>query len=88
LASGLYGIRHGLELKQAPVSGNGYRDTANGVLPRDLKEATETMKNSALTRELFGETFPLHFIETREWEWRQHLKAVTDWELKRYFEII
>jgi glutamine synthetase len=25
---------------------------------------------------------------TREWEWQQHLKAVTDWEYKRYFEII
>jgi hypothetical protein len=25
---------------------------------------------------------------TREWEWRQHLKAVTDWEYRRYFEII
>jgi glutamine synthetase len=25
---------------------------------------------------------------TREWEWKQHLKAVTDWEYKRYFEII
>ena len=29
-----------------------------------------------------------NFAATREWEWRQWLDGVTDWELKRYFEII
>ena len=29
-----------------------------------------------------------HFAATREWEHRQWQDAVTDWELKRYFEII
>jgi len=29
-----------------------------------------------------------HFVQTRDWEWRQAQQAVTDWELKRYFEII
>ena len=28
------------------------------------------------------------FAATREWEWRQWQDAVTDWELRRYFEII
>jgi glutamine synthetase len=46
------------------------------------------MKNSEVAKELFGETFVSHFTQTREWEWRQYSKAVTDWELKRYFEII
>ena len=46
------------------------------------------MKNSAVAKELFGEEFVQHFAGTREWEWRQYAKAVTDWELKRYFEII
>jgi glutamine synthetase len=41
-----------------------------------------------IAKELFGETFTNHFVQSREWEWRQHLKAVTDWEYKRYFEII
>lgn len=88
LASGLYGISNELELTQAPISGNGYRDTSSGTLPRDLRDATEMMKQSTIAKELFGEVFHRHFVETREWEWRQHLKAVTDWELKRYFEII
>ena len=30
----------------------------------------------------------LVFVRTREWGWRQFLDAVTDWEIKRYFEII
>ncbi len=46
------------------------------------------MKQSLRVREILGESFVDHFTRTREWEWRQHLKSVTDWELKRYFEII
>lgn len=88
LASGLYGIANKLELKQTPVSGNGYRDTSNGTLPGNLKEATQGMKNSEIAAELFGEKFLEHFAATREWEWKQYARSVSDWELKRYFEII
>ena len=88
LASGLYGIEKKLPLKTAPTTGSGYADTTNGVLPRNLSEATAAMKNSSIAKELFGEQFVQHFTATREWEWRQYGKAVTDWELKRYFEII
>ena len=88
LASGWYGITHKLELTQPPTLGNGYREFAYGTLPRDLNEATGLMKNSEVAKELFGAAFVNHFTQTREWEWKQHLKAVTDWELKRYFEII
>jgi glutamine synthetase len=87
LASGLYGIKNKLKLQPA-TSGNGYRDTAYGVLPANLYEATREMKNSSVAREILGEKFVSHFVQTREWEWRQHLKAVTDWEYRRYFEII
>jgi glutamine synthetase len=88
LAAGLYGIRKNLKLNQPATIGNGYRDISNGVLPRNLDEATKAMQNSEVAKELFGEKFVEHFIQTREWEWRQHAKAVTDWELKRYFEIV
>jgi glutamine synthetase len=88
LASGLYGISNMLELKQPPTSGNGYNDFSNGVLPRTLEQATSCMKESTVAKEILGEAFTEHFIMTREWEWKQHLKAVTDWEYKRYFEII
>jgi glutamine synthetase len=88
LASGLYGIINKLPLTTVPTSGSGYADKKNGELPRTLQEATQSMKTSKVARELFGEKFVSHFTATREWEWQQYSKAVTDWELKRYFEII
>jgi glutamine synthetase len=88
LAAGLYGIKNKLKLKQPATVGNGYRDYSNGVLPSTLIEAAQQMKNSKVAKELFGAAFVEHFTNTREWEWRQHLKAVTDWEYRRYFEII
>ena len=87
LASGLYGIRHKLIL-QPPTTGNGYADRSQGTLPLNLAEATAKLKQSTIAAEILGEPFVQHFVETREWEWKQHLKAVTDWEMKRYFEII
>lgn len=88
LAAGLYGIKNKLKLTIRPTTGSGYADTRNGVLPKNLWEASQAMKQSAVANELFGESFVQHFTGTREWEWRQFSKVVTDWELKRYFEII
>jgi glutamine synthetase len=88
LAAGLYGIKNKLELKQPATAGNGYLDKSNGRLPTTLDEATRMMKLSTVSKEILGSDFSDHFVSTREWEWRQHLKSVTDWELKRYFEII
>ena len=46
------------------------------------------LKQSDIAREYLGDEFVEHFIITRDWEVRQFRKAVTDWELERYFEII
>ena len=43
---------------------------------------------SEVARDWFGDDFVDHFAATRDWEWRQWLDGVTDWEMKRYFEII
>ncbi len=88
LASGLYGIKHKLELKKAPTIGNEYENKESISLPENLHKATEAMKKSDIARELFGEVFTDHFIKTREWEWRQYKPEQKNWELKRYFEII
>jgi len=88
LAAGLYGIKNKLELTVKETRGNGYRDTSNGILPGNLPEATQKMAESKIARELFGDTFVDHFTKTREWEWQRFYEEVTDWELKRYFEII
>jgi glutamine synthetase len=88
VAAGLWGIEQGLALEQAPVTGSGYQDETAVRLPRTLQEATERLARSELARELLGGPFVDHFVRTREWEWRQAQQAVTDWELRRYFEII
>jgi glutamine synthetase len=87
LASGIYGIEKKLSLQDA-VSGSGYDDKKGVVLPRNLFEATARFEKSKLARDLFGDGFVEHFAATRHWEWRQFGRAVTDWELARYFEIV
>lgn len=86
VAAGLYGIRHGLRLEQPQTQGNEYDQTGNRRLPTTLAAATAAMRESELPRELFGAAFVDHYVRTREWECRQYDQAVTDWELKRYFE--
>lgn len=88
LAAGLYGIEHRMKLQQPASLGNGYQDISNGRFPNSLSAATAVMKTSPVAKELFGKTFVQHFTETREWEVKQFAKAVTDWETRRYFEII
>ena len=89
IGSGLYGIEHGLEL-QPPVIGNAYtqdlpKETA---LPKTLWEAAGALRDSQAARSIFGDAFVEHYSATREWEEREFRKAITDWELRRYFEII
>jgi len=88
LASGLYGIEHKLELSDAPVSGANIGAESTERLPRTLAEATEAFDRSTLARELFGDEFVTHFVQTRQWEVRRFNQAVTDWELKRYLELV
>src|SRR5882757_5448961 len=47
LASGLYGIRQGMKLETPATLGSGYADKGPGVLPRNLWEATQAMKQSS-----------------------------------------
>lgn len=89
LMSGLYGIEHALEPEQ-PMTGNAYDQQIppHLTLPTTLWEAAQRLKGSAPARELLGHKFVEHFAATREWEEREFRRAITDWELQRYFEII
>jgi glutamine synthetase len=86
IGSGLYGIEASLELPPA-VSGNAYESDAPR-LPRTLEEAAGKLERSSVAAAMFGEEFIRHFVATRRWEVRQFQRAVTDWELRRYFEAI
>jgi glutamine synthetase len=91
LAAGLYGIEREIE-PPPPVRGDAGDGSApdpdRRPLPRTLKEATALLAESKGAREILGDAFVEHYIRTREWEVRQFERAVTDWELKRYFEAV
>jgi glutamine synthetase len=88
IGAGLWGIAQDLPLEDAPVQGSAYMVEKAVRLPRTLQEATRGLSESKLAREILGEQFVDHYVRTREWEWRQFQDAVTDWELRRYFEVI
>ena len=62
--------------------------TSSARLPSSLEQATTLLRQSELARTILGEPFVDHYVRTREWEVRQHAKAVSDWELRRYFESV
>lgn len=88
VASGLYGIEQGMKLSVPRTTANGYEEKTQGCLPKTLKAATERFRESEIANQLFDQRFVTHFANTRDWEWQQFMERVTDWELKRYFEII
>lgn len=89
LGSGLWGIARRIE-PDAPVTSSAYdmRHPAERALPRSLGEAAARFSKSKPAEELFGAAFVEHWAATRDWEQREFNKAITDWELQRYFEII
>lgn len=89
IGSGLWGIENKIEPGD-PITGNAYEKDlpAERALPRTLMEAAGRLKASAPARALFGDAFVDHYAATREWEEREFRKAITDWEMARYFEII
>ena len=88
IAAGLHGVEQGLELSTPPITGTNQGAEQVPPAPRTLIETTRHFRQSAIARDWLGDAFVDHFAATREWEWRQWQDGVTDWELKRYFEII
>jgi glutamine synthetase len=89
IGSGLWGIQNRIE-PDAAIEGNAYeqRFPPERALPRTLTEAAARLKASTPARQLFGEDFVDHYAATRDWEEREFRRAITDWEMARYFEII
>ncbi|MCV9387746.1 glutamine synthetase family protein [Reichenbachiella ulvae] len=88
LASGLYGIENNLRLDTPAFEGDAYSNGRLKSLPDNLHDANIAMKRSKLAKEILGEDFISHFAVTRDHEWNEYVSSVSDWELKRYFEII
>ncbi len=89
LGAGLWGVENEIEPTRA-FTGNAYeaKMPKKYSLPTTLWDAAQRFRGSRAARSVFGEAFVEHFAASREWEEREFRKHVTDWELKRYFEII
>jgi glutamine synthetase len=88
IAAGLDGVEKGLKLTTPPITGTNLGAENIPRAPRTLIETTRIFQQSEIARDWLGDGFVDHFAATRDWEWRQWLDGVTDWEMKRYFEII
>ncbi|MDE0736602.1 MAG: glutamine synthetase, partial [Pirellulaceae bacterium] len=86
LASGIDGIVNKIE-PPAAFDGNAY-NADSGQLPTDLKAATELFAGSDFIQRVLGEDVTEHYAHFFRTEQAAYDKAVTDWELKRYFERI
>ncbi|CAN5162220.1 glutamine synthetase [soil metagenome] len=88
LAAGLYGIEKRID-PGAESSGDASTVVdAFRRVPRTLREATARLDASDVARTILGAPFVDHYVRTRDWEARQYERAVTEWELKRYFETV
>jgi glutamine synthetase len=86
LAAGLYGIEKGLELPPETKGDPG--ESGPNALPRTLTQATDLLAKSRAARQILGAPFVDHYVASRRWEVKAFERAVTDWELSRYFETV
>jgi glutamine synthetase len=70
-----------------PTLGNAYEQEVE-PLPSNLAEAAARLRANGVARDWFGELAVDHHVAFAEFEWAQFMGALTDWELRRYFELI
>lgn len=94
LTAGLDGIKNKLE-PPAPVEENVYHLDEVGrekkhiaTLPGSLKEALDELKKSTLFKAALGEHTYSKYLDAKREEWNDYALQVTEWEKKRYFEVI
>jgi glutamine synthetase len=91
IASGLLGIEQKLQPSQ-PLQGNAYEQEADLPseynLASNLRDAVRDFQNCTEAKDIFGNEFVDHYVTSRLWEVREYERQVTDWQLKRYLEII
>lgn len=87
LAGGLHGIENKVE-PPLPVRGSAYDADDAAPLPMSLPDSLRRFGESDLPLRYFGEEFVEHYAAFRKWEIEKHERAVTDWERRRYFEMV
>lgn len=84
LAAGLYGIEQKLRVDDYKTSLEDPKRMLWRNFPRNLYEALELFAGSELLREILGQEFVDVYIESREREWQEFERSLTDWECERY----
>src|SRR5258708_15241454 len=90
IAAGIAGIQRTLELPEM-FTGDAYDGDGRRHVPRvpsALYEAIHGLEHSQLAREAFGERVVTHYLNAAREEQAAYDRAVTSWELDRYFERI
>ncbi len=87
IAAALSGVSRPLELPE-PVTGNAYAAPGTPRVPGSLDEALSLWSSSALAAGAFGADVVEHYATMARVELAAYRRAVTDWELRRYFERI
>ena len=85
LAAGLHGIEHELD-PGPPFSGDAYGGAEIPAVPGSLRDAADRLGASQALRAAMGPEVIEHYVHSLRWELHSFGKAVTDWELIRYFE--
>lgn len=85
LAAGIKGLEEKLELPK-PTTGDIYETKSAKRIPHSLRDATDTLRKSALLRNAFGDGVIDHYVRAAEWEQEEFDRVVTDYEVARGFE--
>ncbi|MCC8950242.1 glutamine synthetase [Bradyrhizobium sp. Arg62] len=89
IGSGILGVETDAALP-ASIVGDASEEMylPSGRLPQSLSEATYRFAQSPAANDVFGARFVEAFSCSRRWEWEAVQHRVTDFERRRYFEII
>jgi glutamine synthetase len=87
VAAALSGVESSAVLPP-PVTGNAYAEPGLPRVPASLDEALALWTSSALAAAAFGQDVVDHYATMARVEIDAYRGAVTDWELRRYFERI
>jgi len=85
LAAGLKGIEDKLEL-EAAFNGDAYEGDSRH-LPSSLRDARDSLEDSQMLRETFGDDVVNHYARAASWELEEFNRVVTDHEVARGFEL-
>jgi glutamine synthetase len=86
IAAGLDGMENETDPGQ-PFVGNAYQDDGLRRTHRSLADAVEAFEGSDFVHSAFGKEVVAHYAAHGRGEWEGYLKAVTDWEVMRAFEL-